>query len=53
MPGSPYTDLDRPPLSAARLQRAQDLLPAPLEGRGLEVGLALEMAYWLGTGPER
>ncbi|MFD0784474.1 biotin--[acetyl-CoA-carboxylase] ligase, partial [Micromonospora azadirachtae] len=22
MPGSPYTDLDRPPLSAARLRRA-------------------------------
>ena len=32
----------------ARLQRAEQLLPAPLEGRGLEVGLALELRHWLG-----
>jgi len=33
-----------------RLARARELLPAPLEGRGLQVGLALEIAHWLGTG---
>jgi DNA-binding PucR family transcriptional regulator len=32
-----------------RLQRAERLLPAPLEGRGLEVGLALEISHWLGA----
>jgi DNA-binding PucR family transcriptional regulator len=32
----------------SRLQRAEQLLPAPLEGRGLEVGLALELLHWLG-----
>jgi DNA-binding PucR family transcriptional regulator len=32
-----------------RLQRARELLPAPLEGRGLEVGLALEIVHWLGA----
>lgn len=31
-----------------RLARAQELLPAPLEGRGLQVGLALEVVRWLG-----
>ena len=31
-----------------RLARAERLLPAPLEGRGLEVGLALEISHWLG-----
>jgi DNA-binding PucR family transcriptional regulator len=31
-----------------RLARARELLPAPLEGRGLQVGLALEIAHWLG-----
>ncbi len=32
----------------ARLGRAEQLLPAPLAGRGLEVGLALEIVHWLG-----
>ena len=32
-----------------RLARARELLPAPLEGRGLQVGLALEIVHWLGT----
>jgi DNA-binding PucR family transcriptional regulator len=32
-----------------RLARARDLLPAPLEGRGLQVGLALEIVRWLGA----
>jgi DNA-binding PucR family transcriptional regulator len=32
----------------SRLQRAEQLLPAPLAGRGLEVGLALELLHWLG-----
>jgi DNA-binding PucR family transcriptional regulator len=31
-----------------RLTRARELLPAPLEGRGLQVGLALEVVHWLG-----
>jgi DNA-binding PucR family transcriptional regulator len=31
-----------------RLNRAQELLPAPLEQRGLQVGLALEIVHWLG-----
>ncbi len=31
-----------------RLARAQELLPAPLEGRTLQVGLALEIVHWLG-----
>ena len=31
-----------------RLQRAEKLLPAPLEHRGVEVGLALEIVHWLG-----
>jgi DNA-binding PucR family transcriptional regulator len=34
-----------------RLQRAERLLPVPLEGHGLEVGVALEIAQWLGTRP--
>jgi DNA-binding PucR family transcriptional regulator len=34
-----------------RLALAQKLLPAPLAGRGLEVGLALEFAHWLGARP--
>jgi DNA-binding PucR family transcriptional regulator len=32
-----------------RLARARELLPAPLDGRGLQVGLALEIVHWLGT----
>ncbi len=32
-----------------RLHRAQDLLPTPLKGRHLEIGLALEIVHWLGT----
>jgi DNA-binding PucR family transcriptional regulator len=32
-----------------RLGRARRLLPAPLEGRGLQVALALEIVHWLGT----
>ncbi|HWX74507.1 MAG TPA: helix-turn-helix domain-containing protein, partial [Solirubrobacteraceae bacterium] len=35
-----------------RLRRAEQLLPAPLEKRGLDVGLALEIQHWLG-GPRR
>jgi DNA-binding PucR family transcriptional regulator len=31
-----------------RLARARELLPAPLEGRGLPVALALEVVHWLG-----
>ena len=31
-----------------RLARARELLPAPLEYRGLQVGLALEIVHWLG-----
>jgi DNA-binding PucR family transcriptional regulator len=31
-----------------RLRRAQELLPEPLAGRTVEVGLALELAHWLG-----
>ena len=34
-----------------RLQRAERLLPLPLAGHGLEVGVALEIAQWLGTQP--
>ncbi len=34
-----------------RLQRAERLLPLPLAGHGLEVGVALEIAQWLGTPP--
>ena len=34
-----------------RLQRAERLLPFPLAGHGLEVGVALEVAQWLGTQP--
>ncbi len=33
----------------ARLARAEALLPAPLAGHGLAVGLALEVVHWLGT----
>lgn len=32
-----------------RLARAEELLPEPLAGRAIEVGLALELARWLGT----
>ncbi|MCW2957360.1 MAG: PucR family transcriptional regulator, partial [Solirubrobacterales bacterium] len=32
----------------SRLERAEQLLPAPLAGRTLQVGLALEIARWLG-----
>lgn len=35
-----------------RLNRARELLPVPLEHRGLQVGLALEILRWLG-GRER
>ena len=34
-----------------RLQRAERLLPLPLAGHGLEVGVALEIVLWLGTQP--
>ena len=34
-----------------RLQRAERLLPLPLTGHGLEIGVALEIAQWLGTQP--
>ena len=34
-----------------RLQRAERLLPGPLAGHGLEVGVALEIAQWLGMQP--
>jgi len=34
-----------------RLQRAERLLPIPLAGHGLEVGVALEITQWLGTQP--
>jgi DNA-binding PucR family transcriptional regulator len=34
-----------------RLQRAERLLPHPLAGHGLEVGVALEITQWLGTPP--
>jgi DNA-binding PucR family transcriptional regulator len=34
-----------------RLQRAERLLPIQLAGHGLEVGIALEIAQWLGPGP--
>jgi DNA-binding PucR family transcriptional regulator len=34
-----------------RLHRAERLLPLPLAGHGLEVGVALEIAQWLGTQP--
>lgn len=33
----------------ARLARMEQLLPAPLEGRGLQVGLALEILHWRGA----
>jgi len=36
-----------------RLQRAERLLPLPLAGRGLEVGVALEIVQWLGTAHSR
>ncbi|HEY8583676.1 MAG TPA: PucR family transcriptional regulator [Capillimicrobium sp.] len=32
----------------ARLARADELLPAPLDGRGLQIGLALEILHWRG-----
>jgi DNA-binding PucR family transcriptional regulator len=34
-----------------RLHRAERLLPIPLAGHGLEVGVALEVAQWLGAQP--
>lgn len=34
----------------SRLARAEQLLPAPLEGRGLQLALALEILHWRGTG---
>jgi len=33
----------------SRLARIEKLLPAPLEGRGLQVALALEIVHWNGT----
>lgn len=33
----------------ARLARIEELLPAPLDGRGLQVGLALEILHWRGA----
>lgn len=33
----------------ARLARVQELLPAPLEGRSLQVALALEILHWRGS----
>jgi DNA-binding PucR family transcriptional regulator len=36
-----------------RLARARELLPAPLDGRGVQVGLALEIVHWLGASPLR
>jgi DNA-binding PucR family transcriptional regulator len=35
-----------------RLRRAERLLPLPLAGNGLEVGVALEIVQGLGTQPE-
>ncbi|MBI5103789.1 MAG: PucR family transcriptional regulator [Solirubrobacterales bacterium] len=32
-----------------RLARAEQLLPAPLDGRSLQVGLALEVVHWFGA----
>jgi DNA-binding PucR family transcriptional regulator len=34
----------------ARLARVEQLLPAPLTGRGLQVALALEILHWRGAG---
>lgn len=34
-----------------RIQRAERLLPLPLAGNGLEVGVALEVGQWLGPNP--
>lgn len=34
-----------------RLAKARDLLPAPLEERGVPVALALEIVHWLGVRP--
>ena len=34
----------------SRLARVGQLLPAPLEGRGLQVALALEILHWRGAG---
>jgi DNA-binding PucR family transcriptional regulator len=34
----------------SRLARAEQLLPAPLDGRGLQVALALEILHWRGAG---
>ena len=31
-----------------RLARMEEMLPEPLEGRGMQVGLALEILHWLG-----
>ncbi|HEU4656525.1 MAG TPA: PucR family transcriptional regulator [Capillimicrobium sp.] len=36
----------------ARLARAEAMLPAPLEGRALQVGLALEIVHWRGAGAQ-
>lgn len=32
-----------------RLERARGLLPGPLAGHGVEIGLALEIVHWLGA----
>lgn len=34
-----------------RLQRAEQILPLPLAGNGLEIGVALEIVHWLGRQP--
>lgn len=46
---SDWQDFDRahPNTVLNRLQRAERLLPLPLAGHGLEVGVALEIAQWL------
>jgi DNA-binding PucR family transcriptional regulator len=37
----------------SRLARARELLPGPLEGRGLQIALALEIVHVLGTPAQR
>lgn len=36
-----------------RIQRAEQMLPLSLDGHGLEIGVALEIAHWLGPQPAR
>lgn len=35
-----------------RIQRAEELLPLPLDANSLEIGVALEIAHWLGPPPD-